>query len=919
VCRILLIYLQRDAQRDVIELFHYALKPGGTLLLGNAESLDEPELFHAENRPRGLYRKRNVPARESRLPAFAAVGGHFNDRLARHAGPPGASYGALHQKMVERYALPSILVGPGDRTAHVSQHAGRYLQVPGGEMTANVFNVIRPELSVELHTALGTATSKAMPMTARPVVLSIDGVLRQVVMHISPAAGDSDEHGYALIVFDESDPSVPAPTTEASDHVKTDQLQGELTVTRQRLQSMTEEYASAREEMRSSNEELQSTNEELRSTLEELETSKEELQSINEELVTLNQENRHKVEELSLMSSDLQNLIAATDIPTLFVDRGLRILRFTPRLSDLFNVRSSDRGRPLSDLTHRLGAIDLIATAQRVLADLATFEHEVEDIDGRWHLLRMRPYRTAEDRIGGVVLTFVDITPQKRALAEVQDARAHAERVIDTIAEPLLVLTPDLTVQSANRTFYEHFRVAPAETCGRLVYDLGNRQWDIPILRTLLEKVVSQESVIEDFEVTHSFEQLGQRTILVNARRLNTSKLILVGFRDVTALKRVEHALRDADRRKDEFLATLAHELRNPLAAITAALAIDRRGAPQAAAQAREIRERQTAHLVRLVDDLLDISRITRGKVDLRRQRTELGALVRNTVASIPVPDTDCEIRADVPAEPVHAFVDPHRIAQVVTNLINNACRYSKEAPHVVVTLTRADDEAVIAVRDNGIGIPSALLSRIFDMFVQLDTAAADRQRSLGIGLTLVRSLVELHGGRIEATSAGPGSGSEFLVYLPLGDNDGAAAGVPEPVSVADEPVVAPVRALVVDDNRDAADMMAALLSSAGHEARVVYDGTAALDVLASHQSDIALIDLAMPGIDGYELARRIRQNPRLERVCLVALTGFGQPQARELSMAAGFDYHLVKPITHSALQDVLVHCDQARASGGHG
>jgi YD repeat-containing protein len=233
--------------------------------------------------------------------------------------------------------------------------------------------------------------------------------------------------------------------------------------------------------------------------------------------------------------------------------------------------------------------------------------------------------------------------------------------------------------------------------------------------------------------------------------------------------------------------------------------------------------------------------------------------------------------------------------------------------------LTRANDEAVIAVHDNGIGIPPDLLSRVFDMFVQLDTSAPDRQWSLGIGLTLVRSLVELHGGRVEAKSDGPGTGSEFRVYLPLGRNHGSpeTETETETVSVSTDAAgvlhVRPVKALVVDDNRDAADMTAALLQADGHEVRVSYDASGALDAFATSQLDLALIDLAMPNVDGYELARRVRQNAQWNDVRLVALTGFGQPQAREQSTAAGFDYHLVKPIGQADLRDVIVRCNGNR------
>jgi len=244
--------------------------------------------------------------------------------------------------------------------------------------------------------------------------VTIDGVPRQVVVHVRPASGGADEEGYALIVFDEVDPVSPATVVSVEEGHRTREVEGELTLTRQRLQSLTEEYESSREEMRSTNEELQSTNEELRSTMEELETSKEELQSINEELVTLNQENRHKVEELSQMSSDLQNLIVATDIPTLFLDRALRILRFTPRLGDLFNIRATDRGRPLSDLTHRLKDCDLIVTASQVLAELKPVEQEVRDdqADGS----SCKCARIGHRRIGSAASSSRCLTSRRRSV-----------------------------------------------------------------------------------------------------------------------------------------------------------------------------------------------------------------------------------------------------------------------------------------------------------------------------------------------------------------------------------------------------------------------------------------------------------------------------------------------------------------------
>jgi PAS domain S-box-containing protein len=364
-------------------------------------------------------------------------------------------------------------------------------------------------------------------------------------------ADDSEKRGFALVIFDEvEEPKSHAPETGdgATPLIRAKEVEAELELYRQRLQAVIEEYETSQEEMQASNEELQSTNEELRSTMEELETSKEELQSMNEELTTVNQENRHRVEELGQLSSDLQNLLAATDIATLFLDRKLCIVRFTPRIGELFNVRHSDRGRPLSDLTHRLSDVNLQSDAQSVLDHLIPIEREVESEAGRCYLARVLPYRV-ENRIEGIVVTFIDISERKQAERDLAEAKEYAESIVQTLHEPLLVLNPDLTVRSVNQTFYEHFAVKPAETIGVRIYDLGNGQWNIPALRTLLEDVLPDSNIFNDYEVSHVFEDIGQRVMLLNARRLDHVQLILLGIRDITDRKRAETALRESEER----------------------------------------------------------------------------------------------------------------------------------------------------------------------------------------------------------------------------------------------------------------------------------------------------------------------------------------------------------------------------------
>jgi two-component system CheB/CheR fusion protein len=550
-CRNLLIYLQREAQRDVISLLHYALRPEGLLLLGGSEAVDRADLFTPEDKSHCLYRRRNVPVRDLRLvqpPRQPNAGvetaseseseeGEQEDgppgRVRRMHRPPG--YGQLHERMVERYAPPSLLLSDDHSVVHYSVNAGRYLELTGGEPTSNVYKLIREPLRTELRTALYAVRGKRTHIRSRPISVEIEGEERRVVMHVR-AAEDGQLGGFYLVVFDEVDGGerggAPGGEADVDAHVR--ELETELDLTKQRLRTAIEEYETSQEEMQTSYEELQSANEELRSTMEELETSKEELQSTNEELTTVNQENRHRVEELSQLSADLQNLLAATEIATLFLDRDLRISRFTPRVTELFNIRPSDCGRPLSDLTHRLNYAELQQDGRRVLERLVPVEREIRSEQGTWFLTRILPYRTAEDKIDGVVITFIDITDRKEAERELAGAKEYAESIVETLPDPLLVLKDDLRVKTANAAFYEHFQVEREETVGRKIYDLGNGQWDIPELRRLLEDILPDDNVFNDYKVRHEFEDLGERVMLINGRRLDHVQLILLGIRDIT-------------------------------------------------------------------------------------------------------------------------------------------------------------------------------------------------------------------------------------------------------------------------------------------------------------------------------------------------------------------------------------------------
>jgi two-component system, chemotaxis family, CheB/CheR fusion protein len=424
-CRNLLIYLKRDVQRDAIALFHYALDPGGVLFLGTSETLDRPDLFSVIDKRSGLFERRNVTLHGPLRTTYQSSALRARATTGRTPGPPEVGYERLHRSLLERYGPPSMLLDGNNRVVQFSTQVGQFLSYPGGPPTNDAFQLIDDRLRLEMRSVVYGARNQHVVVQGRPIILMLDGKMRTVVVRAVPV----DDDDVVLVLFEQA--VVGSPPGQSVEGDPSDDVGEQLDEANRRLETVIEQYEASQEEMKASNEELQSTNEELRSTMEELETSKEELQSTNEELATLNQENRHKVEELAMLSSDLQNLLTATDIATLFLDRQLRIVRFTPPITQIFNIVHDDRGRPLTDFTNRLGGHQLVADAQAVLDRLTPVEYEVLSDDGRWLLTRILPYRTSDDRIEGVVITFVDITRRWQAESSLRTSERGLRMALD--------------------------------------------------------------------------------------------------------------------------------------------------------------------------------------------------------------------------------------------------------------------------------------------------------------------------------------------------------------------------------------------------------------------------------------------------------------------------------------------------------
>ena len=592
LCRNVLIYLERQVQRTLLDIFHYALKPGGFLFLGNAETAEvADDLFAPIDKGNRIFTAKEWVGPQPHLPQLPLA--HGPPRRIRHHVPAGAGtgprpvgdevdYEEQHRGWLEEYGPPSILVGEDNIIQHVSETAGRFLVQPKGGIVNDLLKLVRSELQLELRTALFHAFDKGKATLSRPVFVQFNGEGHYVSLWVGPRVASASHERQALVVFVEDENETARKDTgpshtglDAHTDVLVTQLESEVSRLREQLQTTIEEYDSSNEEMRAGNEELQSVNEELRSATEELETSKEELQSVNEELQTVNHELKIKLEEISRAHSDLENLMASSDVATLFIDRELRIVRYTPTTTAVFNIMASDRGRSITHLTHKLVYRELAADAQRVLRDLTGVERELRGEDDTWYLMRQRPYRTMDHKIDGVVITFTEITRLKQAeqraveLAESLEARVEertrefeqTNRELGEARDMFSMLfdsnpVPTVLLRKADARF---IKVTPAflnlyqlrrdEVIDHVPTDLGFKVTSLGTKERdeLMARLEAQGSAVLDFEVELRRLRDVKKTLVAHFQRvkLDNTEAVLVAFTDITERKRLEKQVTD--------------------------------------------------------------------------------------------------------------------------------------------------------------------------------------------------------------------------------------------------------------------------------------------------------------------------------------------------------------------------------------
>ena len=950
-CRNVLIYLGDELQKRLMPIFHYSLNPTGFLLLGTSESIGQvPDLFTLVEKKYRLYAKQLTTARPtfSFTPSSHPIAS-VRDRVAAIA--PAEAFDLpkkIDQLIANHYAPVGAVLDDKMQVLQLRGDIDRYLKLVSGVVNLNIFNLVRDGLLVELRAAVYQAQRQEVPVVKHGLRLEEGDLSRVVNLQVIPFKGSPLDERRFLVLFEDAPPAsrlspIDPKGSQGDLEQEIAQLKQDLAAAKQEraatqeyLQAIIQEQEHTNQDLKVANEEILSSNEELQSSNEELETAKEEIQATNEELNTTNEELRSRNTELHQVNNDVTNLLASINIPILMLTNDLRIRRFTPMAQRLFHFIPTDAGRPLSDIRANLNVPALESLILDVLETLSVKELEVQTQGGHWYNLRIRPYRTAENKIDGVVLVLLDIDALKRSAATLEAARNYAEAIVETVQVPLLVLEADFRVNKANRSFYETFQVEPNETTQALIFDLGNGQWNIPGLRSLLEGIVVNDAAIQNFEVEHWFEQIGQRTMLLNGWKIiqeGDTQRILLAIEDITERKQFEaersqilsqeqSARQDAEsanRAKDEFLSNLSHELRNPLntmlgwAQVLRAGQLDETGVDHAL----EIMERSARAQAQLIEDLLDLSRITSGKLHLNTQLLDLVFVVNAVIESSQLSADAKGIQLVCEADSVTVVGDFDRLQQVVWNLLTNAIKFTPEGGRVEITLRTVQTHAEIRLSDTGQGIRADVLPYVFERFRQGDSSTSKSKQGLGLGLSIVRNIVELHGGTVRAESPGEGQGTTMTVSLPLHTASllEALSEPPEftPPSYLEPAAAEPLEGvnqillleglhiLVVDDEVDSLALNKWTLESAGATVVTVSSAKEAIAALTASPGryDVLLADIGMPAEDGYSLIRQVRALDAAMggQIPAAAITAYVNDRDRELAIAAGFQKHIAKPI----------------------
>ncbi len=800
-CRNMLIYLEPLLQKKVMPIFHYALNASGFLMLGISEGIGAAgDLFAIADKKNRIYKSKITSSRLNFNFAKSKYKSQPVNLVKYKEAPVEVNLELLaDQVILSRYAPAGVIINSELEILQFRGQTSPYLEPSPGKASLNLLKMARLELRLDLRSAIYKARDQDLPIAKDDIEMS-QGLL--VKIDVIPLMANSDQ--FFLVLFESRTKPIllaPAPASSlvksrkeriSSADVEVARLTHELEKTKEYLRSIIDAQEINNQDLKVAGEEILSSNEELQSTNEELETAKEEIQATNEELSTINDELRGRNVQLHQVNNDMQNLLTSVNIPILMLSGDLRIRRFTPMAEQVFNLIPSDVGRPFSDIHIDLNIPNIRALVISVIDTLLPYEQDVQDHAGNWFSMRIRPYRTTDNHIDGVVICLFDVNLLKRNAIALEAARSYATAIIETLHQPLIVLNAELQVITANRAFYQIFQMHPPQTEHQSIFALGNGDWDTPRMRSLLNETLFMDISIQDYEVTQNFAQLGDRTMLLNACRIeqgNVGQMILIAIEDITERNRHKQLLiaknqellkamtayEFANRAKSVFLGSMSHELRTPLNAIMGFSQI-LLYSPRLDVESQEyigIILRSSEHLLALIEDLLDISKIEANKIEIQPKSLSLSNFLEITVAMISfhVMEKKLTLTTRFAADlPETIYADAKRLRQVLLNLLSNAIKFTKTGTITFsVTLsqpTSTNQLIKFAIADTGIGMTAAEIEKIFLPFEQAGDAEA-RDRGAGLGLTISQNLVQKMGGEIKVVSEVNG-GSTFSFELDL-------------------------------------------------------------------------------------------------------------------------------------------------------
>jgi len=895
-CRNFLIYLLPKAQQKVINHFHFGLKKGGVLLLGSSESpgelINDFEPVDPSNR---LYRK----TRDTRLKAPL-----FTDSVLRQTRALGRQLplqAARNPVKKDRLALssdevlgnllpPGMVIDPQGRVIQVFSDAGKYLRVRDGVLSSNVLDLVDEDLRIAMGGAIQRSGKNGEPVCyERLQVKTATDEIKQVKLVVTPLPKGGQPSKF-VITFEE----LPQGTGLVAERVyqinvddvskgQMENLEHQLIHTREILQATIEE-------METSNEELQATNEELIASNEELQSSNEELHSVNEELFTVNGEYQRKIVELNELSHDFDNLLESTEVHTLFLDKDLCIRKFTPEIAEVLHLVSHDVGRKIDAFLHNIECQGLSQKISQVLETGEVWEERIKYGSETEFLMRLLPFR-AGDENSGIVLTMVDISKLAAAQAAVAVERERFERAIKANRDGTWDW-PDLKDEKMwwSDGCYRLLGFEPGAFAAthsewlRLIHPADREK----IRRTSLPK--SDRCYVElhekfEYRMRHAsgvYHWYCHRAVVDHDERGRAVRMT-GSIADIQDRKAFENLAHEKIQLRDNFLGK------------------DVESVPELA-----VIGRQTRQMTRLLDDLLDVARLGHDKIEFRKEIVDVCDVVASVIESVDyqLEEKQQVLKTSICEGPLNVIGDPARISQAQTNLIVNASKFSDPGKEIHYTIRNEGEEAVIRVVDQGSGIAPDLLDHVFELFVQSEDTLDRSAGGMGVGLSLARKIVNAHQGTISANSEGEGHGSTFEIRLPL-TKLRHEKREPDPPSVPEKKLACKV--LLVEDNVDAGEMLAKTLRRRGFDVLVTLDGKTAIHKFPEYEPDVAVIDIGLPKISGYEVARTIRQNNLWDHILLVALTGYGQKSEKEAVLDAGFDHHIIKPLQFKDLHAIIL------------